>query len=113
MSQMRVEVIRVRIGDVERDYQDVDAQWVHQQVHGWTSEHGRLPCVQVTVNVNDFNLIAQTLATCGAQVVSGRPGRPSDDEQRVFERWNRLKMNEEKWTSGNLTAFLQELDRIV
>jgi hypothetical protein len=53
-----------------------------------------------------------TLRTQGC-VTSGAPGtrRPTPAEQRIFDLWNSLGLNEPIYSGGQVIAFLKQLRR--
>lgn len=101
-------MIKIRIGDQEKDFDSADENWINQQINR-RREDGQVVCVRVTVNVGDLNMMLST-PTCGASSGGGRPLRPQ--EREVFELWNHRGLDSADFTGGNLVAFLKQLRRL-
>lgn len=86
-----------------------DESTVVQQVNGRRDEGVRV-CVQLTVAEGDLN-VALSSSQCGGSGGGGRPPRPS--EKRVFELWDKLGLNDESFTGGQLVAFLKQLSKLL
>jgi hypothetical protein len=102
-------MIRIRIGNEERDLVDADAQWINQQVNRRRTDRQNV-CVMVTINEDNMNLLLAT-PTCGAGKGGGR--LPNPQEKEILDLWNQRGLNREDFTGGNLVAFLKQLDRIL
>ena len=98
-------MIRVKIGDSERDISDADANWINQQVNGLRRD-GRPICIRVTVKSEGVDMMLSTPA-CGSAGGGGRP--PNRFERDLFDRWDKLHLNSNDFTGGNLVAFLKQL----
>lgn len=105
-------MIRIKIGESERELDNADAQWVTEQVRGYKRANGSLPCVRVRVDESQatINLIA---ANC-ARSTGGGGGVPqwNQAESEVLEWWKRLHMDGFTWTQGNLQAFVEKLRQL-
>lgn len=98
-------MIRIRIGDEERDYASADEQWINQQINRRRAD-GQVVCVRVTVRESGLDMILST-PSCKTSGGSGRPPRP--EEKRVFDLWDKRGLNDASFTGGNLIAFLRQL----
>ncbi|MEA3280069.1 MAG: hypothetical protein U9Q38_05670 [Thermodesulfobacteriota bacterium] len=97
-------MIRVRIGDAERELSSVSENWVNQQINRLRAD-GHLVCVRVIIRQDQLNM---TLSTQGCPKGSG--GRPPNRyEEQVFDLWGKRGLNKEQFTGGNLIAFLKQL----
>ena len=97
-------MIRVRIGDAERELSSVSESWVNQQINRRKAD-GQSVCVRVIILQDQLKM---TLSTPGCPKGSG--GRPPNRyEEQVFDLWERRGLNEEQFTAGNLIAFLKQL----
>ena len=102
-------MIRIRIGDEERELANADEHWINQQINRRRAD-GQTVCVRVTVHVDDLNMVLST-PTCGASGGGGRPPRPREKE--VFNLWSQRGLNAADFTGGNLVAFLKQLKRLL
>lgn len=102
-------MIRIRIGDQERDYDSADENWINQQINRRRAD-GLQVCVRVTIHVGDMDMILST-PTCGTSAGDGRRARPS--EREVFDLWNRRGLDSADFSGGNLVAFMKQLRRLV
>lgn len=105
-------VVRIKIGESERELDSADAQWVAEQVRGYERNHGSLPCVRVTVD-EDRARITLITAEC-ARSGGGGGGAPNWNaaESDVLESWRRLRLDGPSWTQGSLVAFIQRLRQL-
>lgn len=104
-------MVRIKIGESERELDNADAQWVNEQVRGYQRTHGTLPCVRVTVDEDQahINLITMNCPRSGGG--GGVPQwRPAEAE--VLELWKRHHLDAPAWAHGNLLAFVQQLRRL-
>ena len=97
-------MIKVRIGDVERNLQDARESWINEQLNRRRREDESV-CVQVTIDKPPLNMVLSTL-NCPS---TGGSRAPNDRERRVFELWERYKLNDSNYTGGNLIAFLRQI----
>lgn len=102
-------MIRIRIGNEERDLASVDEHWINQQIN-LRRKDGQTICVRVTIQEGDMNMVLST-PTCGTSRGGGRP--PSPQEREVFDLWDQRGLNKVDFTGGNLVAFLKQLKRIL
>ena len=100
----------VKIGSEERPIQQVDSQWINQEINR-RRESGVDVCVVVQLAEPGVNL---TLATPSCGSGGGGGGRPPNDkESDVLTLWNHRGMGQADFTGGNLVAFLKQLDRVL
>ncbi|MBU4258550.1 MAG: hypothetical protein KKI12_12840 [Proteobacteria bacterium] len=102
-------MIRIRIGETERELGNVDESWINQQINRRRAD-GQTVCVKVTVHEDNLNMVLST-STCGANGGGGRP--PRLREKEVFDLWNQRGLNDADFTGGNLVAFLKQLKRLL
>jgi len=101
-------MIRVKIGESERELDHADARWVTEQVRGYERANGALPCVRVSVQ-EDGAQLSLASANCSASGGGGGGRAPNLAEAEVFDWWSRLRQDASDWTQGNLQAFVQRL----
>lgn len=101
-------MIKIRIADVEKELASADEQWINQQINRRRAD-GQTVCVRVTIHEGGLDMVLAT-PTCGAGG-GGRPPRP--DENRVFDLWKKLGLNDESFTGGNVVAFLKQLQHLL
>lgn len=102
-------MITVKIGQEERHVDEVDPQWINQQINARKSA-GESVCVRVKISDGEVDLLLST-PTCGSGTGAGRKARPRELE--VLDLWRQRGLNEENFTGGGLVAFLQQLERIL
>ncbi|MFH1671806.1 MAG: hypothetical protein ABIF87_00025 [Pseudomonadota bacterium] len=97
-------MIRVRIGDAERELSSVSESWINQQINRRRAD-GQSVCVRVIIRQEELNM---TLSTQSCPKGSG--GRPPNRyEKQVFDLWEQRGLNRDKFTGGKLISFLKQL----
>ncbi len=102
-------MIRIRIGNDERELSSVDEHWINQQINRRKAD-GQTVCVRVTVREGDLDMVLAT-PTCGASGGGGRPPRPQEKE--VFDLWNLRGLNDVEFSGGNVVAFFKQLKSFI
>lgn len=98
--------IRVIIGSSERKINDIEPNWVNEQVNG-RKKDGVPICAKVHIQNETVNI---SLATSDCPCSGGGGGRkPNHQEQEIFDLWNKLHLNEKNFSSGNFIAFLKQV----
>jgi len=98
-------MIRIRIGNSERELSDISPEWINQQIRKRRAD-GISVCVQVIINNNTANIVLST-PTCNS---GGGLGRPLNKEEKVLVSiWDKLHLNTQKFSGGNLVAFLKQI----
>jgi hypothetical protein len=97
--------IKVQIGTSERDISDIEPNWVNEQINR-RKKDGVPVCVRVSINLGDIN-IALATTDCPGGGGGGRP--PNRQEKEIFALWNKLHLNQESFSGGNLVAFLKQI----
>lgn len=99
-------MIKVKIGESERDRSNADAQWINEQINRRRAE-GKSVCVRVTIDSSPVNFMLST-PQCGSS--GGGGGRPLNaDETKILSYWEKLHLNTDGFTGGNLVAFLRQI----
>lgn len=97
-------MIIVKIGDTERELDSISESWINQQINRRRAD-GISVCVRVSIHENQLNM---TLSTPNCP--SGSGGRPpTKKEKQVVDIWDQKGLNTEKFTGGNLIAFLKQI----
>ena len=100
---------KVKIAKVERQFNEsIDEQWIIQQINRRRAE-GQSPCVRVTIDGADLNMILST-PNCPKNNLSTRPARPHEKE--IIEIWNKHGLNDENFTGNNMITFFQQLNHL-
>lgn len=97
-------MIKVQIGNTEKEPRDVRESWINEQLNRRRRE-GQSVCVRVTIDKPPLNMVLSTPECSGSS--GGRAPKPQ--EQRIFELWERLRLNTLDFTGGNLVAFLKQV----
>jgi hypothetical protein len=99
-------MIKIRIGDAEKDFASADEHWINQQISR-RREDGQTVCVKVTVHEGDLNIVLST-PTCGG-AGGGRP--PGPQEKEMFSLWKQKGLDNADFTGADLVAFLKQIKR--
>jgi len=99
----------IRIGNEERALQNVDADWINQQINGLRHDH-RPVCVMVLVNEGDINVRLQT-SECPAGSAGGRP--PNHRERAILELWSKHHLDQSSFSGGDVVSFVKQAVRLV
>ncbi|MGR3319291.1 MAG: hypothetical protein ACUZ8O_12540 [Candidatus Anammoxibacter sp.] len=102
-------MIKIRIGETERDLGEVDENWINQQINR-RREDGIAVCVIVIIKESDLDMILST-PSCSSTGGGGRP--PRLREQTIFDLWNQRGLNDSSFTGGNIIAFLKQLKHVL
>lgn len=102
-------MVKVIIGDVEKELGNTDESWINQQINRRRAD-GQSVCVRVIVEEGDMNMMLST-PTCKPSGGRSRPPRPN--ERIIFDLWSQAGLDKYDYTGGNLTGFLKQLKRIV
>ena len=101
-------MIKIEIGDAEKDLASADEHWINQQISR-RREDGQAVCVKVTIHKGDLNLVVST-PTCGG-AGGGNPLSPKETE--VFGLWKQRGLDKADFTVGDLVAFLKQIRRFL
>ena len=99
-------MIRVIIGDSERELSSIDADWINQQVNRRRAD-GQAVCVKAIIKADQLDMILTSAGCLQGAIGGGR--RPNRYEQEIFDLWEKRGLNEENFHGGNLVAFLKQL----
>lgn len=100
-------MIKVQVGEAVKDYDDVTECWIIQQIND-RRHSGQSVCVRVTIKKDSLNMI---LSTSGCPIAPSKPRQPNPSEAEIFGLWDHLGLNDEKFSPGNVVAFLKQLRR--
>jgi len=99
--------VSISIGDETRTFQDATKDWINKLfAHG--HKQGARPAVVVRIDQPGLVL---GLATPGAG--RGGGGVLSAAQSRIVDAWLRHHLGSNKYTGGNLIAFLNDLERLL
>jgi len=97
--------VRIIIGTSERDINDIEPNWINEQVSRRRNE-GSPVCVRIAIEMGDINLSLST-SDCPSSVGVQRMLTRAENE--VLDLWRKLHLSEADFTSGNLVAFVKQL----
>lgn len=94
-------MIKVKIGPVQKELEDVDPDWIHKMIRS-LREAGEPVCVIVTIDEPpiNFNLSTKECNRGGSPMANF-----NEKEQRIIELW-RKHLDEDEVVPGHLIAFL-------
>jgi len=97
---------RVIIGTDERDINDIEPNWIAEQIV--RRKEGGVPvCVVVKIKSNGLDM---SLASGGCHSGGGGGGRaPNPQESEIFELWEKMHLKGSDISQGNLIAFLKKI----
>lgn len=98
-------MIKVRIGESERELNDATPQWINEQITRRKND-GVTVCIRVLINTGALNLTLST-PTCGGGGGGGRP--PNSQESEILALWDKLHLSTSEFSGGNLVAFLRQV----
>lgn len=99
-------MIRVFIGNSEREINDATPQWINEQINRRRAD-GVQFCVRVLIDTNPINL---ALTTPGCSSGGGGGGRqPNSQENELLALWEKFHLKTSDFTGGNLVAFLKQI----
>lgn len=101
-------MISISINGEQRRYSEGIEPWINEQINR-RHNSGALVCVEVNVNFTALNMVLRTQGC----VTNAAPGtrRPTPTEQRIFNLWDTLGLNEPTYSGGQVIAFLKQLRR--
>ena len=102
-------MITVKIGPLERDWENADPSWINQQINGLRRD-GHTVCVVVKIHEGPIQMTLAT-PTCALTAGGGRP--PNTLEQRIFDLWRKHHLDQPDINGGFVVSFLNELKRVV
>ncbi len=99
------QLIRVRIGNSERDLSTVDESWINQEIN--LRRRNKQPvCLRVFIEEDSANMVLSTV-DCATPGGAGR--RPNFEEKKIFDLWEKLGLNQPDFHGGNLVTFLKQV----
>jgi hypothetical protein len=98
-------MLNITIGSETRKIGDADPRWIHEQVDRRRAAGERV-CVRIAVHEGDVNMV---LSTPGCPMGCGGGRAPNPKEALIFELWEKLHLNTERFSGGNVIAFLEQL----
>jgi len=103
-------MIRIKIGNNEpREFKDVSPDWINKQIN-LRRRDGVAVCVRVSIKQGSINMV---LSTPGCQGGAGGDRSPNEQEKQIFGLWEKLHLNKESFTGGNLVAFLKQVSKLL
>ncbi len=100
-------MIRVRIGDSERELSSVSENWINQQINRRKAD-GLSVCARVIIKDSNLNM---SLSSAGCPQSATRGRTPNRNEQEIFDLWEKRGMNNPDFHGGNLVAFLKQINK--
>lgn len=100
--------VRISIGDETRTFRAATKDWINK-LFAHAHAQGILPAVIVQIDQPGLVL---GLATPGAGR-GGGGGLLSASQNNIVDAWLRHHMGSNKYTGGNLIAFLNDLERLL
>ena len=100
-------MITLRIDNREEVLSEINPQWINQQINR-RREDGLIPSVIIRIKEPGIDIILATPGSANSYSTSSR--RPNEKEQRILDLWSRLNLNRTDFSSGNLVAFIQQVD---
>lgn len=103
-------MIRIKIGSNEwRELKDVSPDWINEQIN-LRRRDGVAVCVRVSIKERSINMV---LLTPGCPGIRGSGLSLSQREKQILGLWEKLHLNKESFTGGNLIAFLKQVPKLL
>lgn len=99
------EVISVRIGSSERNYSDVNKDWIIQQIVKRRKE-GQSFSVEISIECGPVNIIC---STPGSKSINGVPRSLRPEEIKIQKLWQKYNLNNKDFSIENLLYFLNDV----
>ena len=100
-------MVKIKIGSEERNREDADPSWINQQINRRRKD-GPV-CVRVTINDGAINMVLLS----GDCPRSGGGRQASPQEREIFDLWDKHRLNEADFPSGQLVAFIKQLPKLL
>ncbi|MBW8042338.1 MAG: hypothetical protein FVQ85_20405 [Planctomycetes bacterium] len=100
-------MVKIKIGGEERNLTEIDTSWINQQINRQRKD-GPV-CVRVTIKHDPIDMILSS-GDC-PRAGGGRQARPQEKE--IFDLWDKHRLNETDFPSGQLVAFIKQLQRLL
>lgn len=101
-------MVKIKIGSEERNIEDINSSWINQQINRRRKD-GPV-CVRVTINDDAINMVLSS-GDCPRTGGGVRPARTQEKE--IFVLWGKHRLNEANFPSGQLVAFIKQLQRFL
>ncbi len=105
-------MIVIKIGSGERQFSsvsDIDESWINQQIRR-RKDDGLDVCVQVSVQREAVDMRLSTPACKG---YGGGNRRATEQEQGIFDLWDKHGLNAADFTGGKVIAFFKQLRKLL
>lgn len=102
-------MISIRINGKERQYSEGIEPWINEQINRRRQGGGAIS-VEVSINMAPLNMLLRTPGSVSGNT-SGAYRPPTSAEQRIFDLWDKLGLNDFAFTGGQVVAFLKQLRR--
>lgn len=99
----------IKIGNEQRPLAEVDAQWITQQINGRRKD-GMVVCVVVEITAGDIDVRFAT-PTCGGR--GGGSRHLTALEHQALDLWQQHHLNNEKFSPGDVVAFVRQVLRLI
>lgn len=99
-------MVRVTIGDVARDNENISERWINQQISR-RNQDGAPLCVKVEIDESNITMGLSSPACVG---ISGGTWQPNHLEEKIYNLWVKHKLDTTKFHGGDLIAFLKQAD---
>lgn len=102
-------MVTVKIGNIEKEIDDVEANWINQQINRRREEKEPV-CVRVNIKESIANI---SFATLDCPRGRGAKFRLNTTEEKILELWKKFKLDTKEFTGGNLVAFVEQLKKLM
>jgi len=98
-------MVKLQIAGIDRELKDVSTSWIHQQIRD-RQRDGLSVCVKVVIEAQGVNIVLAS-GECGSS--GGGQRQTTPEENRLFDLWEKLHLEEVPIHSGRLVAFLNQV----
>ncbi len=101
-------MIQIQIGTAERSLNDASESWINEQINRRKAD-GLTVCIRVKLKTDGLFMVLTT-PSCSQ---GGGDRSPNHRESAVLDLWDKMHMNSDNFASGNLVAFLKQVQSYI
>jgi hypothetical protein len=105
-------MIQIEVAGNKKEFSsinDIDEPWINQQINRRQNDN-LLVCVRIYIKQDSVDI---GLSTPTCQGRGGSKTQFSSKDTAVYELWQKLGLNKDGFSSGNVIAFLKQLRKIL
>jgi len=105
-------MVKIKIGSgEERDIKDAEAHWINDQISNRRKDKQPV-CVKITF-INEGPVKDLILLSKDCQKVGYETHQMNTQEEKIYDLWEKHRLDEADFSGGNLVAFLKQLSNLL